>query len=276
MPEEEINLIEYIEVLLKRKNMILTIAISTMAIAIIFTIFFFYFQYVYQINTILEVGHMEEFVPEAPNQLAQKIRNDNYGEAIRAKLEISQVEYPDMRSWEISSPQGTRLLILTIKTGNSEKARAILAELNRLIIEEHQEKFGLQKNILLDSKKRIENKINNLQEEEKILQEKVEYLVNLQSKEPMPVNQFLLTEARRELETKKKDIEDQYLNLNSLLRRLEDYEPTHVVKQAIIPEKLPLTINKIVTNLIIGLVLGIFIGTLSAFFQEFWQKSKPR
>jgi len=173
---------------------------------------------------------------------------------------------------EVSNPTDTRLVIISINSSNPEEAKKILEELENLILEEHQDKFDLQKNILLDDKKRNENKISSLENEKEILEEKVNYLTNLMATDPSPTNQFLLTEAKESLEKKSSEIADQYLELNSVERKLNAYETTRIVKAPIVPKN-PSGSN-LVLNVVIAIVLGLFIGILVAFIKEWWENAK--
>lgn len=272
--EEEINLMDYIKVILKRKWLILEITFGAVIIAGILS---FVGPTTYKIDTILEVGHktdiisgvkqIEEFIPEAPDQLVEKIKNNSYGGKIRTKLNISEKEYPEI---EVSNPEDTRLIIISIKSSNIEGAKKVLEELESLILGEHQEKFNLQKNILLGSKKRIENKISSLENERKILEEKVDYFTNLMTYNPSPTNQFFSTDVREKLEKKNSEIENEYIRLNTLKQKLISYELTRIIKEpsSILVDPKPLL------NIIIALILGLFIGTLLAFCAEWWQKER--
>jgi uncharacterized protein involved in exopolysaccharide biosynthesis len=275
---EEIDLIDILKVIYKRRKILFLITFLGLLFGCLFYLLSFFFDlFPKEVSTILEIGHMEDFVPESPLQLAEKIKNDNYGEAIRTKLGILPQEYPDAkRAWKVEAPKDTRLVVIKIKTKNPKQAKAILDELNQIVIKEHQEKFNLQKNVLVDDKKRIEEKIKTLESERKILEDKVNYLISLQAKEPSLINQTLLTEARKELEAKKQDIQDQYLALNDLLRKLEDYEPTKIIKEPSLPPKPAFSSNQMVLNGIIGLILGGFLGIFWIFLLEFWEKNKER
>jgi len=272
--EEEINLMDYIKVILKRKWLILGI---TFGAAMIAGILSFVGPTTYKIDTILELGHktdiisgvkqIEEFIPEAPDQLVEKIKNNSYGGKIRTKLNISEKEYPEI---EVSNPENTRLIIISIKSSNIEGAKKVLEELESLILKEHQEKFNLQKNILLDSKRRIKNKISSLENERKILEEKVDYFTSLMTYNSSPANQFFSTDAREKLEKKNSEIENEYIRLNTLEQKLISYEPTRITKE---PSSI-LIGPKPLLNIIITLILGLFIGTLLAFCTDWWQKEK--
>ena len=260
--EAEINLIDYIKVILKRKWLILKIALGVTIGVVILN----FVMPRYKVDTILEVGVTEDTL-EAPNQLVEKIKNGNYNEVIKRKLNIEKL--PKI---EVSTPKDTRLVIISIKSSNPEQAKKILEELENLILKEHQEKFDSQKKILLENKKRIENKISCLENEKKILEEKVNYFTNLMASSPSPTYQFLLTEAKEKLEKKKLEIENQYLKLNTLEQKLNSYQPTRIIKAPTIPTS-PAEPG-IGVKMIVGLIVGLLGGIFLAFVIEWWEKEK--
>jgi len=270
MEEEEINLIDYIRVVFKRKKTILVCALIAVCVAFLF---YFFSTSVYEIDTILEIGHMENFVPEEPIQVVEKIQNNTYNEIIKEKLNRENT----LKGIEASTPEKTRLVKITVKTTNPTQGKLALDTLNQIILKEHQEKFNTQKSIILDSKKRMESKIENLENEKKILEEKVKYFSNLFAAEPSITNQFFLMGSREELEAKKTDIDNAYVELNNFLRQIENYDATKVIKEPVAPSvKSSIDIKAIIIYIIIALVVGIFIGILVCFFQEFWDKNKKQ
>jgi len=270
MEEEEINLVDYIKVILKRKKTILVCALIAVCVAFLF---YFFSTSVYEIDTILEIGHMENFVPEDPLQIVQKIQNNAYSEIIKEKL---NGENP-LEDIEASNPEKTRLVKITAKTTNPTQVKLALDEINQIILKEHQEKLDIQKNIILDSKKRIENKIENLENEKDILEEKINYFSNIFVTDPSTTNQFFLMSAKEELASKKLDIDDAYLELNNFLTRLENFKPTKVIKEPVVPPtKSLIDIKTIIIYIVIALVVGIFVGIFVSFFQEFWEKNKKQ
>ena len=262
MQEEEINLIDYIKIILKRKWLILKITVGVMIVVGALSLV----MQKYKVDTILEVGITEDIL-ESPNQIVEKIKNGNYNEVIKRKLNIEKL--PKI---EVSTPKDTRLVIISIKSSNPEQAKKILEELENLILKEHQEKFDSQKKILLENKKRIENKISYLENEKKILEEKVNYFTNLMASSPSPTYQFLLTETKEKLEKKKLEIESQYLELNTLEQKLNSYQATRVIKAPTLPAS-PVEPG-IGVKVTIGLIVGLLGGIFLAFVIEWWEKER--
>ena len=116
MDEEEINLMDYIKVILKRKWLILKIIVGAIIVVGILSLV----MPKYKVDTILEVGVTEDTL-EAPNQLVEKLKNGNYNEAIKTKLNIKKL--PKIG---VSNPKDTKLIIISITSSNPEQAKKIL------------------------------------------------------------------------------------------------------------------------------------------------------
>jgi len=266
--DNEIELIDYIKVILKRKNLILGI---TLGIVIGVGVLSFILPKTYKVDAIIEIGRIESFFPETPGQVLEKIKNKNYQKAIQKKLNISEKEFPKIN---IFNPKNTGLLIISITSKKPERAKEILENLGNLILKEHQSKFNIQKKILLDDKKRIEKKISFLKEKKKILEEKINYLRNLYQTNPSSENLLLLMESKKDLKNTKLEIENHYLKLNSINQKLNISQPTQIIKPPSIPE-LPTGPNPLL-NIIIALILGFLSGSFLAFLCEWWEKEKER
>ena len=137
---EEINLTDYIKVIIKRKKMILVIFLLAMLVAAIYS---FLAPKVYKIDTSLEVGKVENTgsLVELPEQVVAKIDNDVYGVNIRKDLNISEEGYPKIKS---ENEKDTSLINIEIESSDVSRAKNILEMMNDLIINEHQEKIKIK------------------------------------------------------------------------------------------------------------------------------------
>ena len=285
---EEIDLMDYVKVILKRKWLILVIFFGA---AIAAGIFSFLMPKVYKIDTSLEVGIIEratgatsEQLIESPTQLVEKIKGDVYGIFVREKLQIPEEKYPKIK---VENPKDTRLISLAIESAEPPKAQNILEETNNLILAEHQEKIKVKKGLLENNievaKKdieRIKAKIGFLEEERKNLEAKVEALQKILPYQQDPGTQFALFDTKEKLEQKKQEIENRYLEINSLENQInslqgqiEDIRPTQVIKSPTVSAS-PIKPRPLL-NIVIAAILGLFIGVFLAFFQEWWEKSLP-
>ena len=300
-PEDEIDLMDYVKVILKRKRLILAIFLGA---AIVAGIFSFLMPKVYKIDTALEVGIIEKAMGTAPGQLVEsptqlvgKIDSDVYGIKVREKLNVSQIEYPKIK---VENPKDTNLVKMTIESADSEKAKNILEEINTLILIEHQEKIKAEKelleknielfknNIEVSGKdiERIKIKISSLEIERKTLEDKIDALQKVLLYEQTPGTQFALFDTKEKLEAKIQEIESRYLEINSLetqinsfnnqinsiKKQIEDIQPTKIVKGPIVSQE-PISPRPLL-NIVIAAILGLFVGVFLAFFKEWWEKSQ--
>jgi len=270
---EEIDLMDYVKVLLKRKWTIFGIFLGA---AIVAGVFSFLSPKIYKIDTSLEVGRigeptvtMSEQLIESPAQLAEKIKGDVYGIFVREKLGIPEEKYPKIKT---ENPKETRLISLAIESTEPQKAKNILEEINNLILAEHQEKIKAKKELLEKDIERLKNKTTSLEEEKKNLEAKVSALQKVLPYEETPGTQFALFDTKEKLEKKKQEIENLYLEINNLQRSLEDIQPTKIVKSPTVSEG-PVKPRPLL-NIVIAAVLGLFIGVFLSFFQEWWEKNK--
>ena len=248
--EDEIDLMDYVKVIIKRRWLILTMFLGA---AIIAGIFSFSLPKIYRIDTSLEIGKVgggkETEAIETIEQVIGKIKGDIYGVFVREKLEISGEGYPKIKT---ENPKDTKLIAMVIEFAEPEKAKNILEEINQLILAEHQgiikaKKELINQNIItVESKikliendiestenkikpiendvRRVENKIGYTKEEKKNLENKIVALEKTLIYEQTPGTQFALFDAKEKLANKNNEIENLYLTINSLKRMKEDLE----------------------------------------------------
>lgn len=293
---EEINLMDYLKVVIKGKKIVLGIFILAVLSA-----FFYNFKAVkvYEINSNLEIGLIKDGAKELlenPDQVVAKIYNDVYGVLIREKLEISEEDYPKIKS---ENPKDTNLVNIKIESDKPEKAKQILEEINSLVLTEHQKKtevekeslekkIGLLEEDIINVQKDIERiriKISSLEEEKIVLEDKVTVLQNVLPYEQSPADQFILFDTKEKLEWKKQEIENRYIEINSLetkinilqgqinslLKDIENIKFTKVVKTPTVSEK-PIK-PKFLLNIAIASILGLFFGVFLVLFKDFWKRA---
>jgi len=264
--EDEIDLMDYVKVLIKRKGLILGVFLGAVIVAGVLS---FLMPKIYKIDTSLEIGKIAGEVIEAPEQVKEKIDGDVYGVLVREKLKIPQEKYPKIKT---ENPKGTNLVKIEIESARTEQAKNILEEMNELILEEHQEKIKVKKELLEKDIERLKSKVTSLEEEKKNLEAKVEALQKILPYQQDPGTQFALFDTKEKLETKKQEIENLYLRINSLERTLEDIQPTEIVKTPTISEEL--VKPRPLLNIVIAAILGLFIGIFLAFGKEWWESNK--
>lgn len=334
MEYEEIDLMDYVKVIFKRKKLIAGIFVVAVVTAGAIS---FSLPKVYKTDMTLGVGKIED--PEAktdaeriiliedPAQVKQKIDNDVYGVSIREKLSVSENEYPKIKT---ENPKDTNLVTVKIESDKTQRARDILKELSNLIIAEHRERIKsridlIDKNVKTVGEKikltqenikstenkiapmdsdigRLENKIKHANEEKVNLESKVDSLQKILPYQQDPGTQFALFDAKEKLAGKKQEIENLYMEINSLKKQKDDLQieinklkadiegfnsevdsfselknsikETREIKPVIVSEKQ--VSPRPVLNVGIAGVLGLFIGIFVAFGKEWWEKNRNR
>ena len=247
---DENDLMDYIKVILKRKKMIFGITVLAVIAAAGFS---FYMPKVYDISTSLEIGVIDKEgegdfeLIEEPGQIVAKIESDVYGVLVREKLQISEEDYPEIKT---ENPKNTNLVVTKIESDKTEQSKNILEKINNLILGEHQvvvenkkqliekeistteDKIQLSQSDIEKTKnkisptdkdiQRIKNKILYCQEEVKNLENKVKTLEKVLVYEQTPGTQFALFDAKEKLAKKRQEIENLYLNINNLERTKQD------------------------------------------------------
>jgi uncharacterized protein involved in exopolysaccharide biosynthesis len=273
LEDYEIDLADYVRVLLKGKWLILGVAVVSVAVAVGLS---FVMSKIYKVETSLEMGRVgkEQTQPkvsnlvEEPSQLVEKISGGVYNASVRETLGIAEADFPEMTA---ENPKDTALVSIWLESADPQGAKEILDELNKLILADHEGEIKAIQDLLENDITRLETKIASVEGEEDVLEAKVaalqETLLYLQT----PGTQYALFDAQGQLESKKQEVENLYSSINSSRRSLEDIEPTAVVKSPVVPSE-PIRPRPLL-NGIISAILGLFLGTLITFGREWWVKS---
>lgn len=117
MEEKEIELIDYLNVIWKRKWIII---IGTVLCMIVAGAVSFILKPVYEIDTIIQpgkffvqnqAGDFEEFVVEDPQQIADKVRHKSYDALIAVELNKDAAELPEIKGENIKDTLLTRIWV---------------------------------------------------------------------------------------------------------------------------------------------------------------------
>jgi len=217
---EEIDLMDYVKVIIKRKWSILNVFLI---IVILVGIFTWLTPKIYKIDTSLEVGKIGAELVESSSQVVEKIEGDVYGILVREKLGISEQNYPKI---QVKNPEDTDLIKIEIESQETKRAKSILEEIDNLILKEHQERLDKRKS-------KIEESMKEFQEELILLETKKEY-----------------SEGIAELQ----------IGISNLKDILASFQSTRIVKYPTISEKpvKPNFLLNLVIAVILGIFIGIF------------------
>ncbi len=130
--EKEIELMDYLNVLWKRKWLII---IPTFFLVVVVGIYSFFQPHVWEINAIIvpskfliqtEQGTFNEVVVVDPKQIASQINEATYNTLIAAELNVDIREFPKLKADNI---RDTKLVRISIQENDVEKAKLILYSL---------------------------------------------------------------------------------------------------------------------------------------------------
>lgn len=221
--EDEIDLMDYLRVILKRKIFILVIFL----LAVIITgILSFLWPKTYEIETVLRVGGFEKNFTEDPEALATAIEAGRYEFSVRQALNIAEKDYPVVKA---EHPKDTSLVKMKTESVDTETAKRILSEHIELILAKHQQE--------------IEKETIALETRTKELQESLDLLKS----------QKLYAD---------KGIADLQLTVSSIRSRLSLLEPTEVIKPPTVSESpvKPRPLLNIAVAGILSLFIGVFLA----------------
>ena len=151
--DDEINLIDYIKVVIKRKWLILGITLTAVLIAGIASMVS---PKNYEVSTTLQIGNTTDIL-ESTAQVAEKIKSNAYKNLLEEKLNIENL--PEIKT---ETPQNTNFVSIIIETDNPEQAKQILDEINSLVLLEHQEIFNKRESQIKENIKEIQDELTLL------------------------------------------------------------------------------------------------------------------
>jgi capsular polysaccharide biosynthesis protein len=149
--EDEISLMDYLNVILKRKWLISLTFVLAMIGAGVFS---YFLPRIYRAETVLKIGEVRTIVDgqphweaiEEPIQIVEKFRLGIYEELIRTRLGIAG---ENLRI-KAESPGGTRLVRIEVEYTDPEPAKMALEEISNLILSDHQGLIRAEVELLRD------------------------------------------------------------------------------------------------------------------------------
>ena len=280
--EEEIDLREYINALLKRKGIIILIFLIAVITAALVS--YFALSPVYQSSVVFSIALMdnrppttivaqvENNVPVIKIHEALEVINSNLilDEVIkRSDLNISSDQL--RTRIEVENLKNTNFIKVSVEADSPEKAKELAENIMKVFIEKNRHKYT-------EKIKLIEKRIKILKQEivefEKSIQEignamkKIAASKDLSEAERYFQTSLLLNSSSNERNLYNNSI----YQINTLHERLNNCQDFGIISYAQLPTA-PIKPNKKLNILIAG-VLGLFVGIFVAFFLEFWQKGK--
>ena len=141
------DLIEYLYILWKRRWLII---VPTVLLALIAGVVSFLLPPVWEVDAVIqpskffvqsEAGTFTEIIVVDPKQLAGQINQRSYERLINAQLNLDPRKFPELKA---ENPKDTKLVRISIKTKETEKAKAILNALFQFIKSDMDRKIDVE------------------------------------------------------------------------------------------------------------------------------------
>jgi len=162
--QEEVDLIEYLNVLWKRRWLII---VPTVLLVLIAGVVSFLLPPVWEVDAVIQpskffvqstAGTFTEILVVDPKQLAGQINQKSYERLINAQLHLDPRKFPILKA---ENPKDTKLVRVSIKTGETEKAAEILNALFEHVKSELDRKIDVEMKSTITQIVTNENNIKN-------------------------------------------------------------------------------------------------------------------
>ena len=280
--EEEIDLREYINVLMKRKGIIILIFLIAVITAALVS--YFALSPVYQSSVVFSIALMDNrplstIIAQVENNVPV-IKINEALEVITSNLILDEVIkrsnlniFSDQLRTriEVENLKDTNFIKVSVETESAEKAKELAENIVEVFIEKNRNKYT-------DKIKLIEGRIKILEQGITEFEKSIREIENAMKKISASEG---LSEAERYFQTslllnsssnERNLYNDLIYQINTLQERLNNCQDFGIISYAQLPTA-PIGPNKKLNILIAG-VLGLFVGIFVAFFLEFWQKGK--
>ena len=269
MAEEEIDLRELINVLLKRKYLI--IIITFIAILIAGIVSYAVLSPVYKSNAIFKIAKIDSKELFDTNDIENRIKSDKIMQKVSNELKLDE-NYANLSSFiKIENLGESGYIGVSVEYSSPEKARDIVLSVINKFIDMNKSHYQSKIMLIEDEKKSVETQMEiekkNMGEVEKL---RIDILksddLSLTEKQ-IQIN--LLLNYSIQIRNRYNELVEKYYILENQILNSNDFE---IIKYPSLPQS-PIKPNWKL-NMAISGVLGLFIGVFIAFFIEFWQSGK--
>jgi capsular polysaccharide biosynthesis protein len=265
MDEQEVDLRDYINVLVRRKKLI--IGITLVAILISGILSYFVLPSVYKGSAIVlppQIGG-NLLTGFAPVETQSIIKDSSFLTKMQGKTGIP---YSDLaKDVSVSVPQGTNFVKAEFESTNKGNIQAFFNTLIDLLNEtssSYEKNFSFLKTKVTD----YENQVKILNEEEKGILDEIESLNKSEDKN-YEIGLLVLENIYNSIVKNKVSAESELKNLKY---QMDNTHPFVYLSSPSIPD-VPVKPNKAL-NLAVSGVAALFFSILLAFFLEYWYRTK--
>jgi len=269
MNEEEIDLRELINVLLKRKWLIIGIFLIAVITAAIIS--YFVLPQTYSSSATFMIAQINGTPVYEASDIESKIKSDNIIQKVIDGLNLDTSTGSVMNSIKIENTDRSKYIKITSQSDSSEKARDIVLSVIDQFIEENQEYYLERIRVLEEEKELLERQVamerDKVDEAEKLRLDIIDSEGLSLTEKQIQIN--LLLNYSTEIREHYNDLVEQLYTLEDHIINSNNFE---IINYPSINDK-PIKPNKKL-NIAIAGVLGLFMGIFIAFFAEFWQSGK--
>jgi capsular polysaccharide biosynthesis protein len=269
MEEEEIDLREYINVLLKRKGIIILIFLIAVITAAIIS--YFALPPIYQSSTVFSVAQVDRQPVINITEALEIIKSNVVLDEVINQMSLEETTEQLKRQITTEGLKDTNFIKVTVEADTPEKAKSLVENIVKVFIEQHKDEYK-------EKVKLIESRVNILKEQIAEFEKNIQEIEKTKKKIAASEE---LSEAERQFQaslllsssvTERSLYNSLISQINSLKTSLNNCQDFKIINYAQLPTA-PIKPNKKLNILIAG-VLGLFIGIFVSFFLEFWQKGK--
>ena len=299
--EKEIDLIDYLNVIWKRKWLII---IPTFLLVVAVGIYSFLQPPVWEIDTIImpskffiqtEGGGFTEVFPVDPKQIAGQINEATYNNLIASELNLDIREFPKLKAEILKE---TKMVRISTRANDVEKTKPILyslfkhlkGDLDRKVdvemkgIEEEIKAYKNKLNIIKQRKKEIEKEMSDIRKRIESLEKEQRLSLKKENRSESESLAMLLysneiqqslqyySELNELLSEKKIEEEDVNLEIGNLNERKARIDYAQFIKEPT-SSLYPVAPRK-KRNVMLAGVIGIMIFTMLSFFLEYVKKQR--
>lgn len=296
MQEQEIELIDLVRILGKRRKLILlgTLVLTLAAAGISLLL-----PKVYEVSAIIEPGKMIDLgktgVDRAivgPEEIKENVLGEAYDNNVRKKLNLSPTDYP--KKFKVIVPKETSLVKISIETANPQQGSMILEELMNQITAAVKEKVNVEKQKMNNDVQLEEINNNSLMERISLTSNQVEDIAG-KIKDLEASRKKAMASSRSDALSAllySNEIQNQQIYLNDLQEKLKQLEAEALGADLRI-DNLRLTMSQLIaTNLVkpptvserpvkpkkslivaLAFMLGLLGTTLLAFLLEYFERA---
>ena len=267
LAEDEIDLRDYVNVLIKRKKLILAVVLVSVFTAAIASLLM---PKVYEITSTIQLGSVNEPLIKKEDAKAIILNKNSLLSLIKElnlNIEVGRIE----KSIKIEDVDGTNLLRIAVKYPDIDVAFKINNAISANIISQGQSVYRGKISILDERLAELDIEIKNIQKDIDGIRNLISGLPNSSnvSQADATLRIILLKNTLLDYERNLTLLRNQKNELKFALFNAKDFK----VFDPPIKSKDPIAPNKKQIILISG-IISIFFGMFLGFFMEFWQKGK--